>query len=214
MLDFREEVPPGLKYDFEKYAPTPYGFCVAETFDKHDDNQRVVSKIYKRLFDIPRTLEIPGNMWSYSGCKSQSVRLSSGTYTCVIKAVEPQTGSHVLYCVDDDTDDIVFNRKFTDADFRSWQSVYDIHLCKKGASHPVARLKRLRDELEEQHASMLTHIDAAIEEFTLPVNSAAQWMDCALNLPQKQKKCIVAVSAESRRKTMCANGCNKQKAMA
>ena len=94
-----------LKNDFERYARTPYGFHVVKTFSGASDNSKVVSRVYLRLFDIPRTLKIPGSMWSWTGSKSESVVQRSAWYNCVVKFVEPRTGKTVVYCVDDGFDD-------------------------------------------------------------------------------------------------------------
>jgi len=147
-LTFGKRQRPGLKYDFEKYAPVPYGFRIVQTFDKEGDNQRVVSRIYVRLFDIPRKLSVPLTMWNLTKCKSMSRSLSTH-HRCVIKSIEPQTGSHVLYSVDDNTDDHVFNTNVTLGDYCRW-AISDSNVLKKNATDEKNRLERCAKKLKRR----------------------------------------------------------------
>ena len=163
-LTFGKRQRPGLKYDFEKYAPVPYGFRIVQTFDKEGDNQRVVSRIYVRLFDIPRTLSVPVTMWNLTKCKSMSRSLPTH-YRCVIKSIEPQTGSHILYSVDDDTDDHVFNTKVSLDYYCAW-AISDPNVLNNHPTDKNRSLKRLRKEVETQYATILAHIDHQIDTGT------------------------------------------------
>ena len=95
----------GVQYDFPKYVPTPYGFQLVREFGNEEgDNKRVVSRVFVRISDIPRTLKLCGTMWHWKGVKINSSLKRLSHYTCVIKSIEPQTGKYILYCVEDDCD--------------------------------------------------------------------------------------------------------------
>jgi hypothetical protein len=51
---------PNLEEFYDRYVPTPYGFQVVETFI---NNKKVVSKLFLRKPDVPRTFLIPSSYW-------------------------------------------------------------------------------------------------------------------------------------------------------
>jgi hypothetical protein len=65
---------PNLEWDFESYVDTPPGFEVAAKFDGDSpgENNKVVSRIYKRIWQIPRTVWIHGSWWNWTQWKSAS----------------------------------------------------------------------------------------------------------------------------------------------
>lgn len=123
-LTFGKRQRPGVKHEFEKYGPTPYGFRVVHTFDAPTDNQRVVSRTFVRDFAIPRTLNVPGMMWHHTESKSCSTSSRMNTWKCVVKSFEPQTGAYILYSIVDDADNQVF-RDLSIDDLQQWAVVDD-----------------------------------------------------------------------------------------
>ena len=89
------------------------------------------------------------------------MRSLSAHYECIIKSIEPRTGSYILYCTDDDTDDIAFNTSVTVNDYHQWATPDP---CRRNA-HEREVLKRLRKEgTETQYAAILAHIDHALND--------------------------------------------------
>lgn len=78
----------GLSSDFERYAPTPHGFGVAKTFD----DEKVVCRVFQRLFNIPRTLAVPGKHWVYGTDKAKSAQTRLSKHACVIQKLEHGKG--------------------------------------------------------------------------------------------------------------------------
>lgn len=78
----------GLSSDFERYAQTPHGFGVAKTFD----DEKVVCRVFQRLFNIPRTLAVPGKHWVYGTDKAKSAQARLSKHACVIQKLEHGKG--------------------------------------------------------------------------------------------------------------------------
>lgn len=154
-LTFGKRQRAGLKYDFEKYARTPYGFRVEHTFDGPTDNKRVVSRVYVRIFDIPRTLHIPGGMWAWNMTKDKTLNLRSNAWKCVVKSIEPQTGAHILYSIDDDADDQVLTNLAME-NLYEW-TIEDKHVRTTSTSteDEIHRLSILHDAMEAEHKATI-----------------------------------------------------------
>ena len=78
----------GLSSDFERYARTPHGFGVVKTFD----DEKVVCRVFQRLFNIPRTLAVPGKHWVYGTDKVKSAQARLSKHACVIQKLEHAKG--------------------------------------------------------------------------------------------------------------------------
>jgi len=144
----------GVKYDFGKYAPTPYGFRIVHTFADASDNQRVVSRTFVRDFGIPRTLFVPGMMWHWNESKSASAALRLANYKCVVKSFEAQTGTYIMYCIDDDGDNIAFSNLTMDI-LKEWTIEDEDAYCDYDMDHQmlfneIKLLKQLRASLDKE----------------------------------------------------------------
>ena len=91
---------PCLQTSFENYAETPHGFEVVHTFGNGvDDNNRVVCRIYKRVWQIPRSVRIPGDWFHWTGHKIQSSAQRAKLYTGVIEFLHGEKS--LIYFRDD-----------------------------------------------------------------------------------------------------------------
>ena len=153
-LTFGKRQRSGVKYDFGRYAPTPYGFRVVHTFADASDNQRVVSRTFVRDFGIPRTLNVPGSMWYWNQSKSASATLRLANYKCVVKSFEAQTGTYIMYCIDDHIDNIAF-RNLTMDILKEWTVEDEYAYCDDNMEHQmlfneIKLLEQMRASLDEE----------------------------------------------------------------
>ena len=153
-LTFGKRQRPGVKYDFGRYAPTPYGFRIVHTFADASDNQRVVSRTFVRDFGIPRTLKVPGSMWFWNQSKSASGILRLANYKCVVKSFEAQTGTYIMYCIDDHIDNIAF-RNLTIDILKEWTVEDEDAYCDDNMDHQmlfneIKLLEQMRACLDEE----------------------------------------------------------------
>lgn len=115
-LTFGKRQRPKLETNFEQYAPTPYGFATVRTFSNNEcDNKRVVSRIYVRVYDVPRVLHLPGSFWNWNMRKVESSIVRSKAWRCVVKDMEGHTGHVVVYSIEDDKDNNMLPLSVEDA---------------------------------------------------------------------------------------------------
>ena len=165
MLTLSKRQRAGLKYDFERYARTPHGFRVVHTFDSPQDNAGVLTRLFVRVFDIPRTIRVPGKMWHWCGAKSATVGGRLRDFECVIKHIEATTRVHVLYSIDDDTDDQAMpNLSFeTLRTWACWDPCARIGSAGSVALHlEEERLCALRKTLEDDLRDSIRAIDCEL----------------------------------------------------
>jgi hypothetical protein len=154
----------GLNEDFERYARTPYGFRVAHTFNDRTDNRKVVSRLYVRVFEIPRTIQMPGSMWSWPGAKDKTATCRLKKWTCVIKSIEPQSGAYVMYSVDDDIDDQIVPN-LTTSKLKEWTKADDRVIATRAnceMQERLEKLKRERDACEAQYKRHMTMLNDSL----------------------------------------------------
>lgn len=151
-----------LKHDFEKYASTPFGFGVVHTFDEAGDNQRVVSRIYTRIWSVPRTLNVPGMLWNWTKSKSESTAQRLVSYRCVVKSIEPQTGKYLLYCTDDDEDNHLMSLKPNDLEEFAINDSYLAH-SSTFAYCDTPMLERVKKRVQLQNEIAITMIQRQID---------------------------------------------------
>lgn len=158
----------GLEYNFEKYAPTPYGFAVVHTFDSDDDNKRVISRIYVRNFCLPRTLEVPGTMWSWEGWKGANAANLAHKWKSVLKGFTTPEEFPIMYCYESDEDYQVFKpnkltgKNVTYDDLIKWKqpNPREIIHKRKERTHLVelGALITQKQRKHEQEMSILTTV--------------------------------------------------------
>lgn len=197
----------GLKYNFEKYATTPHGFCVAHTFDEPNDNQRVVSKIYTRIWSIPRLLNVPGNLWYYNKCKSLSTVQRLRSVRCVVKSIEGQNDKnnllkYNLYCIDDDEDDQIISLSCANLDtFKiedsnridySYEYEYDVKILK----NLKEQLQLQKDMIEKQIEYEILKTQPQLQTNMDMVQKQIEQTETSLN-----KDCVT--SKKQTRKYLC-----------
>ena len=91
---------PSLQTSFENYAETPHAFEIVHSFGNGtDDNNRVVCRIFKRIWQIPRTVRIPGNWFHWTGTKIQSSAQRTKLYIGVIEHLHGEES--LIYFLDD-----------------------------------------------------------------------------------------------------------------
>ena len=144
-LTFSKRQRPGLKIDFSKYGPTPYGFDIVHTFDGPADNKGVVSRIYQRISSLPRFLEIPGSMWHWNMAKDKTAGPRLDSWRCVIKSIEPTTCAYIMYCIDDDADNQVLANVDTGS-VLAWEIPEE---CEKRALAPEHDKIRLNERMKQ-----------------------------------------------------------------
>ena len=165
----------GLKYEFEKYARTPYGFRVVHTFDGPADNQRVVSRLYVRVFAIPRTLMVPGGMWTWNMAKDKTLMSRLDAWKCVIKSIEPQSGAHILYSIDDDMDNQVLHELTVD-DIHRWAIKDDCVRMVSAEDYEINYLEKICDAMEAEHKAAMAlirkemHLKTAKPDIDTPIH--------------------------------------------
>ena len=163
-LTFGKRQRSGVKYDFGRYAATPFGFRIVHTFADASDNQRVVSRTFVRDFGIPRTLSVPGRMWNWNESKSSSAVLRLANYKCVVKSFEAQTGTYIMYCIDDHVDNIAFPNLTQDI-LKEWtikdEDVYfDDNMDRQMLFNEIKLLEQLKasidQEIQEKRQALFT----------------------------------------------------------
>jgi hypothetical protein len=156
----------GLNNDFERYARTPYGFCVVHTFNDKTDNKKVVSRLYVRVFQIPRTIQMPGSMWTWPGTKDKTTMCRLKTWTCVIKSIEPHSGAYVMYSVDDDIDDQIAPN-LTTSNLKEWTRADDHVVAMQMDYEKEERFNKLNREraaFEAETKAQMVFLDESLRD--------------------------------------------------
>lgn len=85
---------PQLLDHFDRYAPTPFGFREVKVFT---ENARVVTKLYVRKIEEPRTFMIPQSYFA-----NQYPRDDDRTFLCIAKEFKGSTVT--IFCPEDNTE--------------------------------------------------------------------------------------------------------------